>query len=290
MARKTIQKDPVPEKKNPAKASGKKGASDETLPQVRSPKKPLMTSVIAIGSLIADPDNPRADLKPKDSKYQRISTSMKTFGLVDPIVYDTETKIVIGGHQRLKILLERGETALYALTLGGISWAFSDAELPHLTPETRQALGIALNRITGDWDMPKLAGILEGLQDVGIDLETIGYNDGEFGNVLGAMNPLPLDHEKEWKGMPEFTQADKMGIKSVIIHFETWEDVESFSALVGQTILKRTRFIWFPKAKIEPIKNKAFVGTPTEDVHIVEPPKETPKKKPATSKVRGKKK
>lgn len=59
--------------------------------------------------------------------------------------------------------------------------------------------------------------------------------------------------KKEWKGMPEFIQEDLLtSTRSIIIHFETKEDVDKFSELIGQKIMPKTKSIWFPKAKREP--------------------------------------
>jgi hypothetical protein len=62
--------------------------------------------------------------------------------------------------------------------------------------------------------------------------------------------PKPIDPEEEWVGMPEFKQEDKTSWKSIIVHFETYDDLKKFAVLVGQVLTPRTRSIWYPKAKI----------------------------------------
>ena len=54
--------------------------------------------------------NPRQDLKPGDREYEKIARSIDEFGYVEPIVWNETTGNIVGGHQRLKILIERGET------------------------------------------------------------------------------------------------------------------------------------------------------------------------------------
>ena len=55
-----------------------------------------------------------------------------------------------------------------------------------------------------------------------------------------------FDWEKEWDGMPEFVQDSKESIASVVIHFETEEDMDAFSKLIGRKITKKTKGVFFP--------------------------------------------
>jgi len=52
--------------------------------------------------------------------------------------------------------------------------------------------------------------------------------------------------KEEWQDMPEFIQEDKESIKCVSVHFETLEDMEAFSKLIGRTITMKTKGIFFP--------------------------------------------
>jgi hypothetical protein len=69
------------------------------------------------------------------------------------------------------------------------------------------------------------------------------------------------DREKEWKGMPEYSHEDKMGCKSLVMHFETQDDVDAFSALLDQKIRHTTKSLWHPKIKIEHAVDKHYVNT-----------------------------
>lgn len=64
--------------------------------------------------------------------------------------------------------------------------------------------------------------------------------------------------KKEWQDMPEFIQEDLTPFKSVIVHFENREDMDSFAKLVEQRITKKTKFIWYPKVKIERYVTKGY--------------------------------
>lgn len=66
------------------------------------------------------------------------------------------------------------------------------------------------------------------------------------------------DWQKEWVGMPEFKHEDKQGLRHIMIHFETDEDVQEFAKLLDQKITHKTRFIWFPKIQIEKFMHKRY--------------------------------
>ena len=56
--------------------------------------------------------NPRRDLKPGDKDYEKLRRSIEEFGFVEPVVWNRRTGFVVGGHQRLKVLLDMGETEI----------------------------------------------------------------------------------------------------------------------------------------------------------------------------------
>lgn len=62
---------------------------------------------------------------------------------------------------------------------------------------------------------------------------------------------IPTWQEDEWQDMPEFTQEDLTPGKSIIVHFETKEDMDAFAELTDQKITMKTLSIWYPKAEIQ---------------------------------------
>jgi hypothetical protein len=50
----------------------------------------------------------------------------------------------------------------------------------------------------------------------------------------------------DWDGMPEFVQPSTASISNVVIHFETVEDREAFSKLIGKNITAKTKGVFFP--------------------------------------------
>lgn len=54
--------------------------------------------------------NPRKDLKPGDAEYEKLKRSIEQFGYVEPVIWNQTTGHVVGGHQRLKVLMDMGMT------------------------------------------------------------------------------------------------------------------------------------------------------------------------------------
>lgn len=134
--------------------------------------------------------NPRKWLGPEDPEYQRIKSSIETFGYVDPIILNSDYT-VIGGHQRLTVLRDMGETQIEAIVI----------DLPK---NQEKALNIALNKITGEWDVEKLSDLLEELSDdEEIDILVTGFSETEINGLLADMPDIDAflqDEEKEVKG------------------------------------------------------------------------------------------
>ena len=174
--------------------------------------------------------NPRKDLKKGDPEYEKLSKFLEKFDLVEPLVWNRRTGNLVGGHQRLKILKERGDTAV-------------EVSVVDLSLEEEKTLNVGLNNLSGDWDNLKLRTLLNELDDMYVNLT--GFEDQVITNLLSSNEDF--DPEKEWRegGMPEFEQEDIMGRK-LYVYFDTEEDIQAFAKLVGQTITDKTKFIWYP--------------------------------------------
>lgn len=127
--------------------------------------------------------NPRLDLQPGDSEYEKIKRSIQEFGLVETLVWNKGTGNLVGGHQRLKVLKELGYTEAKV----------SVVDLPE---EKEKALNVALNKIQGDWDYAKLKDLLEELDTGTFDIELTGFDAPEIDELLNQFRPLDLDDEQ----------------------------------------------------------------------------------------------
>lgn len=110
--------------------------------------------------------NPRKDLKPGDKEYDKLARSIEEFGYVEPIVWNRTTGNIIGGHQRLKVLIEKGYTEVEVVGL-------------ELSEQEEKILNVALNKISGRWDNEKLIAVLDELQ-AQEEMELTGFDDWEL--------------------------------------------------------------------------------------------------------------
>lgn len=118
--------------------------------------------------------NPRTDLQPSDPEYEKLRRSIEEFGYVEPIVWNRSTGNIVGGHQRFKIMKDRGDKEF-------------DVSVVDLDDLREKALNIALNKISGNWDDEKLALLLTELRDSSIDLELTGFDTEELNDLISSM-------------------------------------------------------------------------------------------------------
>lgn len=118
--------------------------------------------------------NPRKDLQPNDPEYKKLARSIDKFGYVEPIIWNERSGNVVGGHQRLKILIESGAKEI-------------DVSVVNLSDEDEKALNIALNKIDGAWDEEKLSSILQELsQSLDTDVSVTGFDQDEIDSLLAS--------------------------------------------------------------------------------------------------------
>ena len=119
--------------------------------------------------------NPRRDLRPGDAAYQKLERSLARFGCVEPVVWNERTGHVVGGHQRLKVLIAAGHTQV-------------DVSVVDLPEAEEKALNVALNKIGGEWDGEALSALLGELEaDGGVDLALTGFDGGELDRLLADL-------------------------------------------------------------------------------------------------------
>lgn len=111
--------------------------------------------------------NPRKDLNPSDPEYEKLKRSIEQFGYVEPVIWNKTTGRVVGGHQRLKVLLDMGITEV-------------DCVVVEMDEEKEKALNIALNKISGEWDNDKLALLIADLHGADFDVSLTGFDPAEL--------------------------------------------------------------------------------------------------------------
>lgn len=119
---------------------------------------------------MAAPYNPRRIDEPALEKLQR---SIREFGFVEPVVVNSRTSRIVGGHQRVRAAELEGYQDLPVV--------FVD-----LDETAERQLNLALNKLTGEWDDDKLRDLLGQLQLEHADLSLTGFSDAELEKILGA--------------------------------------------------------------------------------------------------------
>lgn len=112
--------------------------------------------------------NPR---KINDHDLAALRRSIRFFGAVEPVVVNTRTQRIVGGHQRVKAAAAEG--------IAEFPVVYVDLDEP-----AEKQLNLALNRISGQWDDEKLRALLIDLDAAGADLELTGFDDKELARLL----------------------------------------------------------------------------------------------------------
>ena len=130
--------------------------------------------------------NPRKDLQPEDAEYQKLKRSIEAFGYVEPIIWNETTGNVVGGHQRLKVLLEAGKTDIECVVI-------------HVEEKDEKILNVLLNKVKGRWEIGKLADLLKELNDAG-EMELTGFEDWELQSLLMQYDHIQDLMEEDFSG------------------------------------------------------------------------------------------
>ena len=181
--------------------------------------------------------NPRKDLKPGDLEYEKLKRSIEQFGYVEPVIWNKTTGRVVGGHQRLKVLMDMGHTEV-------------DCVVVELPEDKEKALNVALNKISGEWDKDKLALLISDLQGTDIDVSLTGFDPAEIDDL--------------------FKDTLKEGIKEDSFDVEAELEKPSFSKLGDVWMLGKHRLICGDSTKTETLE-KVMNGVKANLV-ITDPP------------------
>ena len=138
-----------------------------------------------IASLHPDPLNPR---QMSEDQLSALMRSIERFGFSEPVVVRREDGLIIGGHQRVAAAERLGMSEVPIVEVD-------------LSDDECHALNVALNQIHGEFDIPKLAALLESLPGdlasfTGIDERSMRRISAEAEAAIRAMRESEdgLDH------------------------------------------------------------------------------------------------
>ena len=162
--------------------------------------------------------NPRKDLQPDDPEFRKIRRSIQEFGCVEPIIWNRQTQHVVGGHQRLKVLLNMGQTEAEVVVID-------------CTLREEKILNVMLNRTKGRWDNEKLAALIRELDEVG-KVELTGFDEWELQGMLedysrldDMLNSKAPEEDGEAEDEPQEPETFEMAFQ---IPVEYADDVKLF--------------------------------------------------------------
>ena len=153
--------------------------------------------------------NPRIELIPGDTEYENLRRSITTYGLIIPVIWNKRTNKVVGGHQRLTVLENEGETEV-------------DVSVVDLDETQERQLNVALNKVEGGWDEEKLGDLLA---ELGEDATLTGFTQQEIDSLTNDIDSL-IDGDtvdEELKAIEElfnvsltFDKADQEELKAYV--------------------------------------------------------------------------
>jgi hypothetical protein len=150
--------------------------------------------------------NPRKQLREGDPEYEKIRRSIGHFGYVDPIIINKDNTI-IGGHQRATVLKDMGFTEI-------------DCVVVDLNKEDEKALNVALNKISGEWDMELLKELVLDLGDANFDVSLTGFDLADF---MDDEDPDEEKYTKEVKTPQYEITGEQPDLSELVNDQKYWE-------------------------------------------------------------------
>lgn len=186
-------------------------------------RKPPDIEMVDPSRLKPHPDNPRRIGR---EARARLAAGLATFGWLGPIVARREDDLVLGGHQKLDIALERKEKLVPVLYRSGLS----DAEA--------RAVLILLNNpeAQGEWDTEKLAKVLADVPRA--ELESTGFSKDTLTEIAPHFAPQAEGDEEYLPAVPDVPRSESGKVYELGRHRLMCGDstmVEQVQQLVGVT-------------------------------------------------------
>lgn len=168
-----------------------------------------------IDKLISAEYNPR---KLSEEQKQKIKDSISRFGLVDPVIVNTNKErfgIIIGGHQRTKVSREMGFKKMPCVELD-------------LNLEQEKELNVRLNKNTGEFDKELLVEYFD--QD---DLVDWGFDNEYFEDVVTEIDaPEEDDFNGELPTEPKTVLGDLYELNGHRVHCASSTEIDAVEKLM----------------------------------------------------------
>jgi ParB-like chromosome segregation protein Spo0J len=160
--------------------------------------------------------NPR---KISDNQLTILAQSIERFGFVDPVIVNDRNGVLIGGHQRIKAAERLGLTHVPVV---GVD----------LDETEEKALNVALNKISGEWDIDLLRGVLEDIKSEGLDLSLTGFESEEITSLLSSTNLIDYSVLDDDDSDRKLTDMLKEVRKGIVVDFHVIEEYEAANEMI----------------------------------------------------------
>ena len=178
-----------------------------------------------------------ADYNPRQissEEYNKLTQSIKEYGLVDPIIINLNNNTIIGGHQRYTVLKEENQktqeyNTLLLLKKGDIGWVFTDKQLTLPDKEHEKGLNLALNKINGEWEYTKLNTLIdELLEDTTFDINLTGFSDLDVETLQNNLDDMEFEEEETIQTPPpSSTSSNNNERLGILIDCKTEDELKN---------------------------------------------------------------
>lgn len=148
----------------------------------------------------------------EQAELGKLIRSIEEFGFLQPVVLNRRSNQLVAGHQRL--------AAAQALGLDVVPVVHVDLPEPQA-----KALALALNRISGGWDLPRLGELLDALRELPDFDETLtGFDEREIESLLADLEreAMPVPYEESFNLAAELLQQQRLSAPTRVKTGETW--------------------------------------------------------------------
>lgn len=175
-------------------------------------KSQFTQRTIKVKDLIPNPKNPRIDLGPGMPMYEKLKDSIEHFGYLDPIIWNKRTGMIVSGHQRFQVMRDLAEAK-------GEPFDEIDVMEVDMNENEQDSFMVAVNKITGMWDIEKLSALFRELSDE--DLKYTGYDDVEIDSLLQDDSEDMIFEDED------YIQKEQKEIFKLTIYFDNSEEVDT---------------------------------------------------------------
>lgn len=194
--------------------------------------------------------NPNNNNEHPDEQIEKLAKIISFQGQRSPIVISNRSGLIVKGHGRL-------------LAMKKLGWKEAAVEYQDYLDHNQEFADMTADNEVARHSTLNINKFLDQIKDFEIDdIDLLGLNDIpalDFSETKVEFDgEKKINHEEHWQEMPEFNQQDKTGFRSIIVHFETEDDLKKFFETIDQSFTKKTKSIWFPAQERMDTESKRY--------------------------------